>query len=52
MNGDGFADLLVGAPFGDPGAGADAGRTYVVFGTTANSAIDLSAIAAGMGGFV
>ena len=52
VNGDGLADLIVGAPFGDPAAGADAGRTYVVFGSTANSPINLSAIAAGMGGFV
>jgi hypothetical protein len=52
VNGDGLADLIVGAPFGDPAARADAGRSYVVFGSTANSPINLSAIAAGVGGFV
>jgi hypothetical protein len=31
VNGDGFADLIVGAPFGDNG-GIDAGEAYVVFG--------------------
>jgi hypothetical protein len=52
VNGDGLADLLVGASSSDPAAGADAGRTYVVFGTSATSAIQLSAIASGVGGFV
>ncbi len=52
VNGDGLADLIVGARYGDPAAGADSGRTYVVFGTTSSSAINLSAIAAGTGGFV
>ena len=31
VNGDGIADLLVGAPFADPN-GADSGSSYVVFG--------------------
>ncbi|MDO8705889.1 MAG: FG-GAP-like repeat-containing protein, partial [Sulfuricaulis sp.] len=52
VNGDGLSDLIVGANQGDPSAVADAGRSYVVFGTTATTAIDLSAIAAGTGGFV
>jgi Ca2+-binding RTX toxin-like protein len=52
VNGDGLADLLVGAPYSDPAAGGNAGRSYVVFGKSTTAAIDLSAIAAGIGGFV
>ncbi|MES2352903.1 MAG: Ig-like domain-containing protein, partial [Pseudomonadota bacterium] len=52
VNGDGLADVIVGADSSDPAAGSDAGRSYVVFGKTGTTAIDLSAIAAGTGGFV
>ncbi|WP_199221241.1 S-layer family protein, partial [Limnohabitans sp. JirII-29] len=52
VNGDGLADLLVGAFFSDPSAVNEAGRSYVVWGTTAASAIELSNVAAGTGGFV
>ena len=52
VNGDGYADLIVGAPASDPAAGTDAGRSYVVFGKANGTAINLSAVAAGTGGFV
>jgi large repetitive protein len=52
VNGDGLADLIVGAYRSDPTADSNAGRSYVVFGQTGTTAIDLSAIAAGSGGFV
>ena len=32
INGDGFDDLIIGAPGADGGAGADVGESYVVFG--------------------
>ena len=52
VNGDGLADMIVGAWLSDPSTGVDAGRTYVVYGKTNTSAMDLSAVAAGTGGFV
>ena len=54
VNGDGFDDLMVGARLANPAGGADAGKSYVVFGKTGGfgASINLSAIAAGTGGFV
>jgi hypothetical protein len=52
VNGDGLADVIVGAYESDPAAGTNAGRSYVVFGKTATAAVNLSAVAAGTGGFV
>lgn len=52
VNGDGLADLFIGAPESDPTSGANAGRSYVVFGKATTTAVQLSAIAAGNGGFV
>jgi hypothetical protein len=36
LNGDGFTDLLVGAPGGDPTGATNAGRSYVIWGNNAN----------------
>jgi hypothetical protein len=52
INGDGLADMLISANAADTAGGADAGRTYVVFGTNKTAPIELSAIATGHGGFV
>ncbi|MBK0401093.1 FG-GAP repeat protein [Limibaculum sp. M0105] len=35
IDGDGFGDLLIGAPFRDHGAGVDAGSAFAVFGGAA-----------------
>jgi len=54
MNGDGLADLLIGADYGLVGA-VNAGRSYVVFGKATTTRVLLSDIAnpaGGVGGFV
>src|SRR6185503_13769746 len=52
VNGDGLADLIVGAPYGSAAAGNQSGRSYVVFGKNDGAVIDLTAIEAGLGGFI
>jgi hypothetical protein len=56
VNGDGLDDLLVGAPYGDPGppqyGGSAFGKSYVVFGKADGEAVNLWHVAAGQGGFV
>ncbi|CAB5504119.1 hypothetical protein AZO1586I_1238, partial [Bathymodiolus thermophilus thioautotrophic gill symbiont] len=53
VNGDGLDDLIVGAYLAAPSGKSQAGKSYVVFGKKDNTnAIELSAIAAGTGGFV
>jgi hypothetical protein len=52
INGDGLADVVVGAPTASPSDIEDAGRIYVVFGKTDTEAILLSDVAQGIGGFV
>ena len=52
INGDGLADLIVGAPYSDPATGVSAGRSYVVFGKADTKPVELKQIAAGAGGFV
>ncbi|MBD1936287.1 putative Ig domain-containing protein [Microcoleus sp. FACHB-68] len=50
VNGDGLDDLIVGARLADPN-GAYSGKSYVVFGKANNTVVNLSAVAAGDGGF-
>ncbi|MEZ0468063.1 VCBS domain-containing protein, partial [Phaeobacter sp. SYSU ZJ3003] len=51
VNGDGFDDLIVGAWYDDPN-GPNSGASFVVFGKTGETAVELSDIEAGTGGFV
>jgi Ca2+-binding RTX toxin-like protein len=46
VNGDGFADLIIGALNADPGGDSEAGESYVVFGKSSGfgSALDLSTL--------
>jgi hypothetical protein len=43
VNGDGFDDLIIGAPYGDAGA-SDAGQAYVILGGTDLVDLDASAL--------
>ena len=53
LNGDGFADLIIGAPVASPN-GTWSGASYIVYGKTDTDPIDLSTIATegDTGGFV
>jgi VCBS repeat-containing protein len=51
VNGDGFDDLIVGAVYDDPN-GSYSGASFVVFGKTDGTKVELSAVEAGTGGFV
>ncbi len=54
VNGDGFADLIIGARYANGGGDSNAGRAFVVLGKAAGfaSPIDLGQVALGSGGFV
>ena len=52
VNGDGLADVIVGAPgYNTNGSVTTSYGSFVVFGTSATTAVQLSAISAGIGGF-
>jgi Ca2+-binding RTX toxin-like protein len=46
VNGDGFADLIIGARYADPNNNSDSGSSYVVFGKASgfSSSINLSSL--------
>ncbi|MBY6142227.1 FG-GAP repeat protein [Leisingera daeponensis] len=48
VNGDGFDDLIVGAPYGDDG-GPIAGEAYVIYGGTTGADVDLTTLTAAQG---
>jgi hypothetical protein len=52
VNGDGLDDLIVSAKYADPSGKSDAGKSYVIFGKIDSTAINLSTITSGTGGFV
>ena len=52
VNGDGLADVIVGAHRGDPGENSNAGESYVVFGKADTAPVSLADVVAGTGGFV
>ena len=53
INGDGFADLIIGAPWGELNRGSNAGEAYVVFGRSGGfgATLDLTSLN-GANGFV
>jgi hypothetical protein len=52
VNGDGLADLVIGARYADPAAISNAGESYVIFGRAGTNPVNLNDVAAGTGGFV
>jgi len=50
VDGDGLADLVIGAYGADPN-GTFSGRSYVVFGSGLNGSVGLAKVASGAGGF-
>jgi hypothetical protein len=52
VDGDGLADVVLGAPYASPNDAYWAGRGYVVWGKTTTLPVQLALVATGQGGFV
>jgi hypothetical protein len=52
VNGDGLDDLIIGSHWVDLAGNTQVGKSFVVFGKTNTTAINLSDITSGTGGFV
>jgi hypothetical protein len=52
VNGDGLADVMLGAPGVDVDGGSAQGRAYVVFGKNGTASVEVTDVVAGTGGFV
>ncbi|GAB6141273.1 hypothetical protein JCM14076_20020 [Methylosoma difficile] len=52
INGDGLMDVVIGARFDNVPGKIFSGRSYVVFGQTGTTSVDLSDVINGVGGFV
>lgn len=51
VNGDGLADIVIGAPGFDVYGQTQGGRGYVVFGRSEQTTVQLTSVAQGVGGF-
>ena len=51
INGDGLADIILGAPFKAEGGGANTGHSFVVYGKSSTTQVNLTDIGNNIGGF-
>jgi hypothetical protein len=51
INGDGLADIILGAPFGSVDGGASTGRSFVVYGKASTTNVNLTDVTNNIGGF-
>ena len=51
INGDGLADIILGAPYSPVDGGASTGRSYVVYGKASTTNVSLTDVTNNIGGF-